>query len=261
MFRIAFVTGAGGAVGRAVILGLVKYGVKRVAGLDIDDTSLEGTKSAVAKSYPGAEFFPIRADLSSEDAIAGAIAEVVAKFGRIDYAINNAGIGQPLLPSADLASKDFDKTMGINFRGLWLCEKYELQQMKSQEARSVHASNESLKERGAIVNVASTLGLLAMPHLSAYSSSKHAIVGLTKCDALDYAKEGIRVNAVAPGFIDTPLLLEDTRNALKPIIERVPQSRLASSEEVADAICFLCSGLASHITGITLPVDGGLTAT
>lgn len=100
-----------------------------------------------------------------------------------------------------------------------------------------------------------------MPHLSAYPSSKHAIVGLTKCDALDYAKEGIRVNAVAPGFIDTPLLLEETRKALKAVIERVPHGRLASLEEIADAICFLCSGFALRITGITLPVDGGLTAT
>lgn len=207
------------------------------------------------------EFHPVQADLSSEEAISNAIAEVVAKFGRIDYAINNAGIGQPLLPSADLDTKNFDKTMGVNFRGLWLCEKYELQQIKQQDARSTHPFNKSLKERGAIVNVTSVLGLLAMSNLSAYSSSKHAIVGLTKCDALDYAKEGIRINAVAPGFIDTPLLLEETRTLLKPVIDRVPQGRLATPEEIADAICFLCSGYASHITGITLPVDGGLTAT
>lgn len=111
IYRTAFVTGAGGAVGRSVVLGLVRHGVKQVAGLDIDNSGLQSTKNAVAESFPGAEFLPIRADLSSEDAISGAIAEAVAKFGRIDYAINNAGIGQPLLPSADLGSNDFDKTM------------------------------------------------------------------------------------------------------------------------------------------------------
>jgi NAD(P)-dependent dehydrogenase (short-subunit alcohol dehydrogenase family) len=125
----------------------------------------------------------------------------------------------------------------------------------------VHSINKSILERGSIVNVSSILGFMAMPHLGIYNSSKHAILGLTRTDAIDYAKEGIRINAVAPGFIDTPLLLDETRKALKTTIDRIPQGRLASADEVADSICFLASGLATHITGVTLPVDGGMTIT
>lgn len=159
------------------------------------------------------------------------------------------------------AVADFDRVMAINFRGVWLCEKYELRYMQKQEPRVVNSINNSVLERGSIINVSSILGFMAMPNLGIYNSSKHAILGLTKTDAIDYAKEGIRINAVAPGFIDTPLLLEETRAALKSTINRIPQGRLASPEEVADTICFLASGMATHITGVTLPVDGGMTVT
>lgn len=207
---------------------------------------------------------PIVADLTVEEAVRAAINQVVQKFGAIHYAINNAGVGQPLVPTGEANPADFDRVMNINFKGVWLCEKYELLEMVKQVERPVSASVSSLAtvrcERGSIVNVSSVLGYLAMKNLAIYNSSKHAILGLTKSDALDYATRGIRVNSVCPGFIDTPLLLDQTRKMLATTIDRIPQGRLAMPEEVADSICFLLSGLATHLTGVCLPVDGGYTA-
>lgn len=233
----------------------------RIAGLDVHEKALKETMSTLSRTYPEVEFLPVQADLANEDSVFNAITNVWTKFGRVDYAINNAGVGQPLASTGNTVITDFDKVMAINFRGVWLCEKYELQYMQKQEPRPVHSINKSILERGSIVNVSSILGFMAMPNLGIYNSSKHAILGLTRTDAIDYAKEGIRINAVAPGFIDTPLLLEETRVALKTAIDRIPQGRLASPEEVADAICFLSSEIATHITGVTLPVDGGVTVT
>jgi NAD(P)-dependent dehydrogenase (short-subunit alcohol dehydrogenase family) len=235
--------------------------VTRIAGLDVHEGALEETRSALFQVRPEVEFLPIQADLTNEDSVSNAMTDLWTKFGRVDYAVNNAGVGQPLAPSGCTTVADFDRVMGINFRGVWLYEKYELQNMQKQEPRVVNSTSKSFLERGSIINVSSILGFMAMPHLGIYNSSKHAILGLTKTDAIDYAKDGIRINAVAPGFIDTPLLLEETRTALKSTINRIPQGRLASPEEVADTICFLASGMATHITGVTLPVDGGMTVT
>jgi NAD(P)-dependent dehydrogenase (short-subunit alcohol dehydrogenase family) len=257
----ALVTGAGGAVGRSVTLGLARHGVRKIAGLDLNAEALEGTAGALFKASPEVEFIPLKVDLTSEEAVSASIATAANRFGRIDFAINVAGIGQPLAATGETASSDFDKVMNVNFRAAWLCEKYELQQMNQQEPRKPSSTCSSIVERGAIVNVSSVLGYMAMPHLGIYNSSKHALLGLTRTDAIDYAKRGIRVNAVAPGFIDTPLLLDATRRALKSTIDRIPQGRLAAPEEVADVIVFLCSGFATHITGVTLPVDGGLSIT
>ncbi len=231
--------------------------MKQIAGLDINSNALEETGAELRKSYPDVDFLPLHADLTSEEEVLSAVQKTVSKFGAIHYAVNNAGVGQPLCPTGETETKDFDRVMAINFKGVWLCEKYELEQMVKQEERQVAPR---VKERGSIVDVSSVLGYLAMPNLGIYNSSKHAILGLVRSDAVDYARRGIRVNAVCPGFIDTPLLLESTRKALKSTIDRIPQGRLALPEEVADSVCFLASGLATHLTGVALPVDGGYTA-
>ncbi|KIW13764.1 hypothetical protein PV08_08955 [Exophiala spinifera] len=258
---VALVTGAGGAIGRAVALGYARHGVTRIAGLDLSSNGLQETASELASSYPGVQFLPIVVDLASEEQVAKAIAQVVAEYGAIHYAANNAGIGRPYGLTHETDTADFEQVMSVNVRGVFLCEKYELQQMAKQDARPVNPLVPSALERGSIVNTASTLGLRVMPLLSVYNTSKHAVLGLTRTDAVDYARQGIRVNAVCPGFVDTPLLLDSTRQALASTIERIPQGRLASPGEVADTICFLSGGSASHINGVALPIDGGFTVT
>jgi len=197
--------------------------------------------------------------LTSEDQVKQAFDKVISTFGRIDYAINNAGIGGPLVPTAELEPKDFDKVIAVNVKGVWLCSKYELKQMVTQTPLRGPPFPGLQAQRGAIVNISSVLGLSAMPTQAPYSSSKHAILGLTKADALDYALQGIRVNAVCPGFIETPLLTPAIRQALAKNIEKTPLKRLALPEEIANAVCFLVSEAASYVTGLSLPVDGGYT--
>ncbi|EXJ63540.1 uncharacterized protein A1O5_11301 [Cladophialophora psammophila CBS 110553] len=259
--RVALITGAGGSIGRAVALGFARHGVTGIAGLDVSSKGLQGTASALSAVYPAVKFLPITADLTSESAVANAVSQVVAEFGAIHYAANNAGIGRPFGPTHETDTKDYDCVMEVNVKGVWLCEKYELEQMLKQEPRQVNPSVPGVLERGSIVVTASTLGLRAMSNLSVYNMSKHAVLGLTRTDAIDYGRKGVRVNAVCPGFVDTPLLLESTKQALASTIDRIPQGRLAMPEEVADSVCFLASGLASHIIGVALPVDGGFVVT
>jgi NAD(P)-dependent dehydrogenase (short-subunit alcohol dehydrogenase family) len=235
--------------------------VTRIAGLDVSSKGLQETASVLSKSYPAIKFLPITADLTSESAVKGAVARTVAEFGAIHYAANNAGIGRPFGPTSETDTEDFDRVTDVNTKGVWLCEKYELEQMLKQEPRQVNENVPGVLERGSIVVTSSTLGLRAMPNLSVYNMTKHAVLGLTRTDAIDYARRGIRVNAVCPGFVDTPLLIDSTKKALASTIDRIPQGRLANPEEVADSVCFLASGLSSHITGVALPVDGGLVVT
>jgi NAD(P)-dependent dehydrogenase (short-subunit alcohol dehydrogenase family) len=255
------VTGAGGTIGRAVVLEFARHGVTRIAGLDVSDKGLLETASVLSTAYPGVKFLPITADLTSEPVVANAISQVVNEFGAIHYAANNAGIGRPYGRTHKTETSFYNEVMDVNVKGIWLCQKYELEQMLRQEPRQINPSIPSVLERGSIIITSSVLGLRAMSDLSVYTTSKHAVLGLTKADAVDYASEGIRINAICPGFVDTPLLLESTRQSLASTIDRTPQKRLALPEEVAASVCFLASGLASHITGISLPVDGGLSAT
>ncbi|EXJ84863.1 hypothetical protein A1O3_05538 [Capronia epimyces CBS 606.96] len=257
---VAFITGAGGSIGQAVAVGFARHGVTKIAGVDINSKGLEETAALLSRTYPEVEFLAVTADLTSETAVREAVQQVVGKFGAIHYAANNAGIGRPFGLTGETNADDYDRVMQVNVKGVWLCEKYELEQMVKQAPRTV-GSGAGVPERGAIVNTASILGLLAMPLLGVYNTSKHAVLGLTRTDAIDYARKGVRVNAICPGFVDTPLLLDSTKKALASTIDRTPQGRLAQPEEVADAVCFLASGLASHITGVALPVDGGFTAT
>lgn len=170
-------------------------------------------------------------------------------YGRLDCAFNNAGIDPPSKPLHEQSIEDFDKLMAINVRGLFLCMKYEIQQMLSQGS-------------GAIVNNSSIGGLIGFPGVSPYIASKHAVMGLTRSAALDYAKQGIRINAVNPGFIATDMidrLVDQVGGTANDLASTVPMGRMGQAEEIAQAIVFLCSDAASYITGQPLVIDGGLT--
>jgi NAD(P)-dependent dehydrogenase (short-subunit alcohol dehydrogenase family) len=189
---VLFITGAGGALGRAVCLQFAQDGVKQISGLDISKKGLDETASILLQVFPGVVFHKIVADLTREEEVQRAIQETVLKFGRIDYAVNNAGIGQPLKPTSETNLADFDKVMAVNVKGLFLCEKYELLQMEKQEPRNLANSSSCVtsspsgrssltirecntrpESKGAIVNVSSILGFLSMANLSLYNASKH----------------------------------------------------------------------------------------
>ncbi|CAI4214398.1 unnamed protein product [Parascedosporium putredinis] len=232
---VAFVTGAGGTVGRYTVLQFARDGVRNIAGLDLSEEGLQETQKILAEECPEAVFLP-----------------------SLDHAVNNAGVGQTLKPTSELEFGEFDKVIGVNLKGVWVCEKLELAIMEKQEPLPLTSkASGRIASRGTIVNVSSVLGLLAMPTLGVYTMSKHGVVGLTRSDAIDYSKKGIRVNAVSPGFIDTPLLKESSRKALAPSISKTPLGRLANPQEIADSIIYLSSPRSSYVTGTVLARNRG----
>lgn len=178
------------------------------------------------------------------------IEQTVASFGRLDAAFNNAGVMVPAVETADASGEDFDRVDAINLRGVWNCMKYELRQMRAQGS-------------GAIVNCSSIGGLIGIPGRAIYHASKHGVIGLTKSAALEYAAKGIRINAVCPGTIETPMVADMMANesiTMEDFLRDLPIGRLGRPEEIAAAVLWLCSDAASFVVGHALAVDGGYTA-
>lgn len=245
--KVALVTGGGSGIGRAAALIFAREGA-RVA---VADYAVEGGEETVrAIEGAGGEAVFIRADVSKTADVKAMIRKVVDMWGRLDCANNNAGIEGTPAPLADCSEENWDRTININLKGVFLCMKYEIPQMLKQGG-------------GAIVNTSSVAGLVGFRRLPAYVASKFGIVGLTKAAALDYAQAGIRINAVCPGVIRTPMVERLTGGdpqAEAQLAAGEPVGRLGAPEEVGEAIVWLCSDAASFVTGHAMAVDGGWVA-
>ena len=247
--KSALITGCSSGIGRAAALAFARAGAI-VTCADIDQNGGEATAALIREAHGKAEF--VQADVTDSGQVQALVARIVAAHGRLDCAFNNAGIEGDVIELHEASDRNFERVMAVNVRGVWLCLKHEIRQMRRQGA-------------GAIVNTASVAGLSGFPSLGIYVASKHAVVGLTKSAAIECAQAGIRVNAVCPGPVDTPMMERIANNEGQPGRKEfeaiVPMRRYASPTEIAETVAWLCSDQASYITGVSLPVDGGLVAT
>ncbi|KAG7109747.1 hypothetical protein HYQ44_011500 [Verticillium longisporum] len=254
---VALVTGAGGTgIGAAVAKRFAQSGCTRLALTDINAESLAKTRSALREIRPEAQICSMEGDISNDSFVSSFAKHVSQTFGRVDYAVFSAGVLGASLRSHETPVADFDRITNINYRGTWLSSRAILSIMLEQETLAEHP-----RQRGAIVNIASQLGIVARPAAAAYCASKAAVINMTRSDAIDYSKDGIRINCVCPGVIETPMTIgsEEVAQRLKPAIDIAPMQRMGTPEEVADAVLFLCSTRASFVQGHAVVVDGGYT--
>lgn len=241
--KTAIVTGASSGIGRAVSLAYAREGA-RVVVSDIADEGGAETVRMIESEVSGAEAFFVRADAAEPEDHTSLVDAAIERFGRLDIACNNAGIGGELSPVGTLSVDGWRKVIEINLSGVFYA-------MRAQIPRMLETGG------GAIVNMASILGQVGQPETAGYVAAKHGVVGLTKAAALDYAKEGIRINVVGPAYIDTPLLEDLPDEMMKALIAAHPIGRLGRAEEVANLVTWLSSERASFVTGAYYAIDGG----
>lgn len=245
--QVALVTGAASGMGFDTARAFARAGAA-VTLADVNETALQRAVGLITAA--GGEVIGMVCDVADEAQVAVMVERTVATFGRLDAAFNNAGIQIPASEIADQSQEDYDRISAINQRGVWACMKHELRQMRQQGS-------------GAIVNCSSIGGLTGRALIAAYHGTKHGVIGLTRSAALEYATRGVRVNAVCPGTIDTPMvssMLKKGMLAMDDLLRDLPMKRLGRGEEIADAVLWLCSSGSTFVTGQALAVDGGFTA-
>ena len=243
--KVAIVTGGSFGIGRATAVAFAERGAKVVVA---DYLEHDETLNTIAKI--GGEAIFVKCDVSKVSDVKMMVEKTMSSFKRLDFAFNNAGIEGIQGTTTECTDENWERTIGVNLKGIWLCMKYEIPHMLQQKG-------------GAIVNCASIAGLVGFPGLPAYVASKHGVVGLTKTAALEYAKDNVRINAVCPGVIKTPMIDRFTgknKTAEQQFVDMEPIGRMGEPEEVAAAVIWLCSGNASFVTGDAMAVDGGWIA-
>ncbi|MEU2268599.1 glucose 1-dehydrogenase [Streptomyces olindensis] len=245
--QVALVTGAASGMGLATARAFADSG----AAVVLADRDPDAVQTAAEEiTGRGGRATGVVCDVTDEQQVEAAVRRAVTEYGRLDMAFNNAGIQVPPADAADETADSFDRVNAVNLRGVWAAMKHELRQMREQGS-------------GAIVNCSSLGGLVGLPERAAYHASKHGVIGLTRSAAVEYAPRGIRINAVCPGVIDTPMvadMVENQAEAMAGILKEQPIGRLGRADEIAAAVLWLCSPGAGFVTATALPVDGGFTA-
>lgn len=245
--KVALITGGGSGLGKAAAIAFAKEGAKIVVG-HVSEGTGEKTVSIIKEN--GGEAVSIRADVSKSSEVQAMVQKAVETYGRLDCAYNNAGVAAPPKLTPETTEEDWDRVISINLKGVWLSMKYEIPEMLKQKT-------------GAIVNASSMLGLIGLAKRAPYAASKHGIIGLTKVAALEYAEAGIRVNALCPAVVRTPIvesIIASDPQAEAKLMSMIPMGRLGTLDEMAEAVVWLCSDASSYVTGHSLSVDGGAVA-